>query len=307
MRFRHAGPGPALALAALLGASLSAQQVFKGRTDLVVLNVSVLDAAGRLVPGLERTDFQVFEDGVAQEITNFTRDPQPIALALLIDSSVSMEPKIKTAQEAAIGFVKNLTPSDVAEVIDFDTYAQVLQKFTADADLLEAAIRKTEAGGSTALYNALYIAFNEFKKERARSTSEIRRQAVVLLSDGEDTSSVVSFDLVLDEAKRAEVMTYAIGLRPKEPGASRAWNEAEFVLRTIATETGGRSYVIEDAKRLSEIYTQIAHELANQYTVGYMSKNQKKDGAWRKITVQMAKSETIARTKAGYFAPTTPR
>jgi Ca-activated chloride channel family protein len=307
MRQRRARVRPILALAALLGASVSAQQVYRGRTDLVVLNVNVFDAAGRLVPGLERADFQVFEDGVPQEITNFTRDPQPIALAILIDSSVSMEPKIKTAQEAAIGFAKRLTPRDVAEVIDFDTYAQVLQPFTADADKLEAAIRRTEAGGSTALYNALYIAFNEFKKERARSVEEIRRQAVVLLSDGEDTSSVVSFDLVLDEAKRSEVMTYAIGLRPKEPGASRAWNEAEFVLRTIATETGGRSYVVEDAKRLSEIYTQISQELANQYTVGYISRNQKKDGTWRKITVQMTKAETIARTKAGYFAPNPPR
>lgn len=307
MTRRRAGVRPAVAVVALVGASLSAQQVYKGRTDLVVLNVSVFDAAGRLVPGLERADFQIFEDGVPQEITNFTRDPQPIALALLIDSSVSMEPKIKTAQEAAIGFARRLSPRDVAEVIDFDTYAQVLQPFTSDVDKLETAIRKTEAGGSTALYNALYIAFNEFKKERARSVEEVRRQAVVLLSDGEDTSSVVSFDLVLDEAKRSEVMTYAIGLRPKEPGASRAWNEAEFVLRTIATETGGRSYVVEDARRLSEIYTQIAQELANQYTVGYISRNQKKDGMWRKITVQMTKAETLARTKAGYFAPNPPR
>ena len=307
MSIRRAGPRPAIALAALLGASLSAQEIYKGRTDLVVLNVSVFDAAGRLVPGLERADFQVFEDNVAQEITNFTRDPQPIALALLIDSSVSMEPRMKTAQEAAIGFAKRLTPRDVAEVIDFDTYAQVLQPFTNDQEKLEAAIRKTDAGGSTALHNALYIAFNEFKKERAKNAEEVRRQAVVLLSDGEDTSSVVSFDLVLDEAKRADVMTYAIGLRPKEPGASRAWNEAEYVLRTISTETGGKSFVIDDAKRLPEIYNQIAQELANQYTVGYVSRNQKKDGTWRKITVQMTKPETMARTKAGYFAPTTPR
>jgi Ca-activated chloride channel family protein len=299
----------ALVLSTLLGAAVSGQQVYHGRTDLVVLNVTVSDSAGRLVPGLDQASFQVFEDGVLQTIQNFTRDPQPIALAILLDSSVSMESKLKTAQEAAIGFARRLTSKDVAEVIDFDTYAQVLQKFTSDVDKLEAAIRQTEAGGSTALYNALYIAYNEFKKERALALGDIRRHAVVVLSDGEDTSSVVSFDLVLDEAKRAEVMTYGIGIRPKEtgPGPTRAWNQAEFVLRTISFETGGKSFTVEDSKSLPAIYDQIARELANQYTLGYVSTNPKRDGAWRKITVQMVPQDNRARTKTGYFAPTTPR
>lgn len=299
----------AVFLTILLGAAVSGEQVFRGRTDLVVLNVTVSDAAGRLVPGLEQADFQIFEDGVLQTVTNFTRDPQPIALAILLDSSVSMESKLKTAQEAAIGFARRLTAKDVAEVIEFDTYAKVLQPFTADADKLEAAIRRTEADGSTALYNALYIAFSEFKKERARALEDIRRHAVVVLSDGEDTSSVVSFDLVLDEAKRSEVMTYGIGIRPKEtgPAPTRAWNQAEFVLRTISYETGGKSFSVVDSKDLPAIYDQIARELANQYTLGYMSTNQKRDGAWRKVTVQMAPAEARARTRTGYFAPSTPR
>ena len=129
------------------------------------------------------------------------------------------------------------------------------------------------------------------------------------LSDGEDTSSVVSFDLVLDQAKRSEVMTYGIGIRPREtgPGPTRAWNQAEYVLRTIAFETGGRSFTVEDSKNLPAIYDQIARELMNQYTLGYVSTNPKRDGAWRKVTVQMVPAEARARTKTGYFAPTTPR
>jgi VWFA-related protein len=309
MNVVHLRAWSALLLSAALGAGVSAEQVFRGRTDLVALNVTVTDAAGRLVPGLEQTAFQVFEDGVAQTVTNFTRDPQPIALALLLDSSVSMESKLKTAQEAAIGFARLLTPRDVAEVIDFDTYAQVLQPFTSDVAKLEAAIRKTEAGGSTALYNALYIAFSEFKKERAAALEDIRRQAVIILSDGQDTSSVVSFDLVLDEAKRSEVMTFGIGIKPKEtgPGPTREWNQAEYVLRSLAYETGAKSFTVDDSKDLAGIYVQIARELANQYTLGYVSTNHKRDGAWRKIIVQMAAPETRARTRTGYFAPTTPR
>jgi Ca-activated chloride channel family protein len=299
----------ALLLTILLGAAVSGEQVYRGRTDLVVLNVTVSDVAGRLVPGLDLKDFQVVEDGVLQTVTNFTRDPQPIALIILLDSSVSMESKLKTAQEAAIGFARRLTSKDVAEVIEFDTYTKVQQKFTADADLLEAAIRRTEADGSTALYNALYVAFSEFKKERVLALEDIRRHAVVVLSDGEDTSSVVSFDLVLDEAKRSEVMTYGIGIRPKEtgPGPTRAWNQAEFVLRSFSYETGGKSFSVGDSKDLPAIYDQIARELANQYTLGYMSTNQKRDGAWRKVTVQMVPAEARARTRSGYFAPSTPR
>ncbi len=307
MTVRRTGVRSGVALACLMGAAVAGQQVFRGRTDLVVLNVTVHDGAGRLVPGLARDDFQVFEDGVLQEVANFTRDAQPIALSLLLDSSVSMEPRLKTVQEAAIGFARRLSARDLAQVIEFDTHAQVLQPFTADVALLEQAIRRTEAGGSTALYNALYIAFNEFKRERARSLEDIRRQAVVILSDGEDTSSVVSFDLVMDEAKRSEVMTYAIGLRPKDLSPNRGWNEAEFVLRSIARETGGRAYLIEDARQLAGIYDQIAQELANQYTIGYVSKNQKRDGAWRRIAVQLTRADSVARTRTGYFAPTAPR
>jgi VWFA-related protein len=120
---------------------------------------------------------------------------------------------------------------------------------------------------------------------------------------------VVSFDLVLDEAKRSEVMTYGIGIRPKEsgPGPTRAWNQAEYVLRTISFETGGKSFSVEDSKSLPGIYDQIARELMNQYTLGYVSTNPKRDGAWRKITVQLVPTDARARTRTGYFAPTTPR
>ncbi len=296
-----------LVAACLLGPTAAAQQVFKVRADLVMLNVTVLDAAGRLVPGLERGDFQVLEDGAPQDISNFARDPQPIALALVLDSSVSMETKLRTAQTAAIGFVRRMSSRDTAEIIDFDSHVQVLQPFTSDAALLEAAIRRSEAGGSTSLHNAIYVAIAEFKKERAKTPDDVRRQAVIVLSDGEDTSSVVPFDLVLDEAKRSEVMIYAIGLRPREDGTTKGWKEAEYVLRTIAQETGGRSYLIEEPSQLAAIYEQIADELANQYTIGYSSKNVKRDGSWRRIALRVGRPDTLARTKTGYFAPTTPR
>jgi Ca-activated chloride channel family protein len=293
-----------VACAAALTGTAAARQVFKSGTDLVLLNVTVTDGAGHLVSGLSQEEFQVYEDGVLQTVSNFSRDPLPIALSIALDTSTSMERKLPVAQEAATGFVRRLTPKDVAQIIDFDSQAQILQTFTNDKAALEQAIRRTQAGGSTSLYNALYTALSELKGVRGQTATDVRRQAIVALSDGEDTSSLVTFDDVLDLAKRSEVAVYAIGLREKgDPAMSGKWNEADYILRTLAQETGGRPYFVDDVSQLPAIYSQIADELANQYSVGYVSKNPKRDGVWRKINVRVTRPNTSARAKAGYFAP----
>jgi Ca-activated chloride channel family protein len=293
-----------LAGAIALTAVVSARQVFRTSTDLVLLNVTVADAAGHLVSGLNKEDFEVFEDGVLQVVSNFSREPLPIALSIALDTSTSMERKLPVAQEAAIGFVRRLGPRDVAQVIDFDSQAQILQTFTNDQTALEQAIRRTQAGGSTSLYNALYTALSELKTVKGTTPTEVRRQAVVALSDGEDTSSLVTFEDVLDLAKRSEVAVYTIGLRSKEElSINGKWNEADYILKTLAQETGGRPFFVADVSQLPAIYGQIADELGNQYSVGYISKNIKHDGAWRKINVRIARPNVVARTKSGYFAP----
>jgi|RhiMetdeSRZDD1v2_1073273.scaffolds.fasta_scaffold00047_16 Ca-activated chloride channel family protein len=293
-----------LAGAIALTAVVSARQVFRTSTDLVLLNVTVADAAGHLVSGLNKEDFEIFEDGVLQVVSNFSREPLPIALSIALDTSTSMERKLPVAQEAAIGFVRRLGPRDVAQIIDFDSQAQILQAFTNDQAALEQAIRKTQAGGSTSLYNALYTAISELKSVKGATPTEVRRQAVVALSDGEDTSSLVTFEDVLDLAKRSEVAVYTIGLRNKEELAINGkWNEADYILKTLAQDTGGRPFFVADVSQLPAIYGQIADELGNQYSVGYISKNTKHDGAWRKINVRITRPNVVARTKSGYFAP----
>ena len=284
----------------------SQQPSFRAGIELVSLNVTVTDGTQKYITDLSADDFSVFEDGVKQDVTFFNRTNLPIALALLLDTSASMETKLPTAQEAAIGFAKRLRPQDLAEVIDFDSRVVVLQSFSSNAPELEQAIRKTSAGGSTSLYNAVYIALKDLKKVVARNTDEIRRQAIVVLSDGEDTSSLLPFEEVLDLAKRSETAIYAIGLRNAEgPSTSmKGFKEAEFVLRQFAQETGGRAFFPNQVADLAAIYTQISDELSSQYTVGYTSKNQRRDGGWRRIVVRIGRPNVIARTKQGYFAPT---
>jgi len=282
------------------------QPSFRAGVDLVSLNVTVNDGP-RYVTDLTREDFSVFEDGVKQDVTFFNKANLPIALALLLDTSASMETKLPTAQEAAIGFAKKLRAQDLAEVIDFDSRVSVLQNFTNSAPELEQAIRKTSAGGSTSLYNAVYIALKDLKKVVAKNVDEIRRQAIVVLSDGEDTSSLLPFEEVLDLAKRSETAIYAIGLRVPELGGSgtRGFKEAEFVLRQFSQETGGRAFFPNQLSDLNGVYGQIADELSSQYTVGYTSRNPKRDGSWRRVIVRVNRPNLAARTKQGYFAPTT--
>ena len=153
-----------------LAQRVAAQQPsFRSGVDLVSLNVTVADQTGRFVTDLERDAFQVFEDGVKQEVTFFNRSNLPIALSLLLDTSASMEDKLTTAQEAAVGFVRKLRPLDLAQVVDFDSRVSIAQAFTSNVADLETAIRKTSPGGSTSLHNAIYIALKELKKVQARS------------------------------------------------------------------------------------------------------------------------------------------
>jgi Ca-activated chloride channel family protein len=294
----------ALSAQQMPGIRRPADQIFRATVEMVSLNVTVVDAQNRYVTDLDRSDFGVYEDGAKQEITYFNKTSLPIALSLLIDTSASMEQRMSTAQEAAVGFAKRLRPQDLAQVVDFDTRVDVLQDFTGDIPSLETAIRATQPGGSTSLHNAIYISLKELGKIRAKSDEDVRRRAIVLLSDGEDTSSLVSFEEVLDLAKRSETAIYAIGLQSRDGGGlGKGFREAEFVLRQLAQETGGRSFFPQRPEDLADIYGVIADELSSQYTLGYAPSNQRRDGAWRRLNVQINRQGTAARTKRGYFAP----
>ena len=278
-------------------------QIFRANVDVVSLNVTVIDGQNHYVTDLAESDFSVYEDGAKQDLIFFNRSSLPIALSLLIDTSASMENRLQIAQEAAIGFARKLRPQDFAQVVDFDSRVEITQDFTNSVPDLERAIRATQAGGSTSLHNAIYISLKELAKLKAKTQDEVRRRAIIVLSDGEDTSSLVTYEEVLDLAKRSETALYTIGLQPREAPTSKGFREAEFVLRQLAQETGGRAFFITRAEDLKEVYGQISDELSSQYTVGYASKNSRRDGAWRRVVVQIARAGAVARTKRGYYAP----
>jgi VWFA-related protein len=297
--------GRALAVAVALAATVPAQQLpsFRAGVDLVSLSVTITDASGRYVTDLTPDQLNIFEDGAKQDIAYFNRANVPIALSLLLDTSASMEDKMATAKGAAVGFARRLRPQDLGQLIGFADRVEVLQAFTSDQAALERAIRRTAANGSTALRNAVYIALKELKKIRATTEEDIRRQAIVVFTDGDDTSSLIGFDDLLDLARRSETAIYTIALRSPFEIENKTYAETDFSLRQLTQQTGGRAFFPTRIEDLAGVYGQIADELANQYVVGFVSKNAKRDGAWRKLTIRVDRERTAARTKLGYFGP----
>jgi Ca-activated chloride channel homolog len=274
---------------------------FRSGVELIALSVTVSNAARQYVRDLGREDFFVFENGVQQAITFFGKSTVPLQVAMLLDTSASMEHTLPIAQEAAIAFARTLGPDDLATIIDFDNSVRTAQPFTNNIAALEQAIGQTEAGGSTALYNALYIALNELSK-LTRDRQDARRRAIVVLSDGDDTSSLVGFDDVLDVACRSDTAIFAIGLGRREPSRPPSGQNGEFVLRRLAEQTGGRAFFPKEARELATVYGEIREELSSQYSLAYESSGTR-DGQWRRIAVRVNRPNVIVRTRQGYYAP----
>jgi Ca-activated chloride channel homolog len=277
---------------------------FGAGIEIINLSLSVTDARNNFVTDLKQPDFAVFEDGIRQELSLFTHENLPLSIVIMIDCSASMEEKMKTAQTAAIRFSKTLRPQDLAQIVGFNDRSTTIQPFTNDLGLLETAIRKTEASGPTALHNSLYIALKDLMRDK--KAAELRRRAIVLLSDGEDTASLVTDDQVLDLAKKSEINIYAISLRPNQPRdrERQAFSQAEYLINALTRETGGRAFFPNSLSELDAVYDRIAEELRTLYSVGYVSSNPRRDGKWRRIVVRVPDREGLTvRHKLGYYAP----
>ena len=272
--------------------------------DVINLNVSVTDGRSRYITDLSERDFAIFEDGIRQELSLFTHEDLPLSVVLMIDTSASMEEKLRMAQAAAMRFVNTLRPQDVAQVVQFNDRATTLQDFTSDHAGLEAAIQHTTAAGPTALHNALYIALKDLG--RHKRAGELRRRAIVLLSDGEDTASLVKDEQVLQLARASEVTIYAISLR-RDRAMERerlAFSQAQHILTALTRETGGQVFFPNSLSELDSVYDRVAEELRSQYSIGYVSSNKRKDGRWRRIVVRTPIREDLQiRHKLGYYAP----
>jgi Ca-activated chloride channel family protein len=300
--------GAALALPATAQTPRPTQRppVFEAGIEVINLNVSITDARGQYVSGLTREDFAVFEDGIKQDLSIFAHENLPISMVLMVDTSASMDVKLAMARTAGKRFVRTLRPQDLAQVMQFNDRATVLQDFTADH--LEEAFDRTEASGPTALHNALYVALKDLARQK--SGRELRRRALVLLSDGEDTASLVSDDQVLELARKTEINIYAISLRARTASDRNRlkFSQAAHLLTALTQDTGGQAHFPNSLSELEAVYDRIAEELRTQYSLGFVSSNKRSDGKWRRIVVRVpAREDLKVRHKLGYYGVTAAR
>jgi VWFA-related protein len=283
---------------------------FRSGIDLVALSVVVTDGKQAFVNGLSANNFAVFEDGVRQEVSFFAAGDVPLDLAILLDTSASMTDKMATAQQAAIGFASTLRPVDRLLVVDIKDTTKILAPLSQDLTAARSAILATSARGGTGLYNGLYLTLKELSKQR-RAGGDVRRQALVVLSDGDDTASLMSFDDVMDLAKQSGISIYTITLKSKwasrqttlAASSQRYFSQSDYSMKALAQETGGRAFFPGEITELAGVYTLIAEELASQYALGYTSKNPKRDGGYRRVIVRVTdRPNTQTRTRSGYLS-----
>jgi Ca-activated chloride channel family protein len=273
--------------------------------SLVALSVSVTDTNKHFVGGLKSDDFAVYEDGVQQQVRFFESSEVPIDLIVLLDTSSSMGDKMDVVREAASGFLRTLRSGDRGAVLTFNDGVEVAQPLTSDRASLERAVRQTQAKGATALHNAIYVALKAFGR-RAAENSDLRRQAIAVLSDGEDTSSLISFDDVMDLARKSGVGIYTIGLQTKQHTASsghRSYSSSQYSMKTLAKETGAEAFFPTDVTELHGVYSSIAQELSSQYSIAYTPTNPRPDGRFRRIVVRIvSRPELRPKSRTGYTA-----
>jgi len=270
--------------------------VFRKEVDEVTLHATVVDDKNHLVIGLDRANFSVFEDGQPQKITSFRREDIPVAVGVVIDNSGSMRDKRPAVNAAAINFVKSSNPRDKVFVVNFNEDYFLDQDYTASVPKLKDALERIEARGGTALYDAVVASSDHLKK-----SGLLEKKVLLVVTDGEDNASRESLEQAIRRLQEENGPTvYTIGLLGDEHS-----KRARRALREMAEETGGLAFFPQGLAEVDSITQQIAHDIRNQYTIGYKPTKPQSEGGFRTVKVDANASgykKLQVRTRSGYYA-----
>jgi Ca-activated chloride channel family protein len=277
-------------------------------TELVTLDVSVVDRANRPIYDIGKERFAVLEDGVPQQIEFFSKELAPVSLGLAIDTSGSMRSKLESVIQSVTNLVQGNRPLDETAVIQFKDTVELIEEFTADTGDIKDALDGLISNGQTSLLDAIILAGDYVEKEGRH-----RRKALIIVTDGLEKGSFYSFEDLVDHAREQDVRLYLIGFTQDLDSQRGLFKKstktkAEQLLNKIATETGGRSFFPKDVSELAGITEQIALDLRTVYAIGYYPTIQKHDGTYRKVDVRVSNPEgrtdekLVARTRAGYVS-----
>jgi Ca-activated chloride channel homolog len=270
--------------------------------DLVVLHATVRDKKGGFVSGLPSADFQVYEDGIPQTTRFFSHEDVPVTVGLVVDHSGSMRPKRTDVVTAALDFARSSNPRDEMFVVNFNEHAWLslpaAVPFTSNPVMVEAALNRHLPTGRTALYDAIALALRHLKQ------ADFDKRVLIVISDGGDNSSHYKWPEVRAMAQASNAIIYTVGLFDEE---DPDWNP--HVLKRLAAETGGEVFLPRENSAVVRICNQIARDIRNQYTIGYMPVNRRRDGTYRTIRLAVtspAHAKLSVRTRAGYIAAAQP-
>jgi VWFA-related protein len=272
-------------------------------STLVLIPVTVTDPMNRIVTGLEKENFKLFEDKQEQEVTQFSSEDAPLSIGVVFDSSGSMGHKLEKSRLAVAQFFKSANPDDEFFLVTFSDGAELVQPFTRSLEEIQNRLTFAQSKGRTALLDAIYLGLHEMKKGRNA------RKALLLISDGGDNNSRYSEAEIKNLVKEADVQIYAIGIYESTGARGRTSEEMNgpALLTHIAEQTGGRQYAVENANELPDIAAKIGIELRNQYILGYSPQNKDRDGKYRRVQVKLVQPRGLPPLRAfwrmGYYAP----
>src|ERR1700730_3662645 len=278
----------------------STQQILRADVDLVLVNVTVLDPAGRAVTGLGLTNFAVLDDKNPQVIRYLSNVDEPISLVVVLDDSASMAPKIQEEREAFAELINESNPEDDFGLIIVNDKPRVALHLDDSIGESQGAVEALQPDGFTALWDGMYLGIKELK------TSRYQRKAMVVISDGGDNHSPYTESELKSLLKEADVEVYAIGMFDRY--ATRLEEKkGPLQLDEVSSVTGGRVFSVHDAAELFRAVTQISRELRNQYVLGYYPSNRTRDGRWRRLKIRLTTSASQEKlrlyAKKGYYAP----
>jgi len=274
--------------------------IFRADTRVVDLHATVIDKSGHFVTNLTRDAFTVLENGVAQQITTFKREDVPVSMGLIIDNSGSMRDKRVKVEAAALALVKDSNPEDEVFVVNFNDEAfndlPHGKDFTSDIKEMEEALTRIDSRGGTAMRDAIRMSIDHEKEKAHRD-----KKVLVVVTDGNDNSSLVSLENLVKASQQSGVLIYGIGLLSEEE--RREAKRAERALAALAEATGGETFFPREVSEVDRIAHQVARDIRNQYTILYSPSNPAMDGTFRqiKVTVKAAGNPTV-RTRSGYYA-----
>jgi len=268
--------------------------------NLVLIPVTVTDPLNRLVTGLERDNFFVYEGNVLQKIKSFSAEDTPVSIGIIFDLSGSMTNKLLRARDSIIEFLHTANPQDEFFVIGFNDRPELIEDFTSSVDDIEARLMSVRAGKRTALLDAIYFGVNKMKQAKNE------RKALLIVSDGGDNRSRYTENEVRNIIRESDTQIFSIGIFDQY-AATPEERTGPVLLNDVSEETGGQLYRVDDIADMGDIATKISAELRNEYVIGYRPDDARKDGKWRKVRVRLDPPAGLppltVHARTGYYAP----